>query len=59
MDRITGLANEATGSVKQGLGDLTDDRGLQAEGKVQELKGRVQQGIGETKDAAETARSRF
>ncbi|TXM90524.1 CsbD family protein [Methylobacterium sp. WL116] len=59
MDRIKGVANEATGNVKQGIGDVTGDRGLKAEGKVQELKGRAQQGVGEAKDAIENAKSKF
>jgi uncharacterized protein YjbJ (UPF0337 family) len=59
MDRIKGVANEATGNVKQGIGDVTGDRSLKTEGQIQELKGRAQQGIGEVKDAAENTKSKF
>lgn len=49
-DKIKGLANEAAGSVKQGVGKATDNEKLQAEGKAQELKGDAQKTVGETKD---------
>lgn len=56
VDRMSGMANEATGTVKQGLGELTDDAGLRAEGRTQELRGRAQQALGEAKDEAENAK---
>jgi len=49
-DKIKGLANEAAGNVKQGVGNLTGNEKLQAEGKAQELKGDAQKKVGETKD---------
>ena len=36
-DKAKGLANEAMGNVKQGVGKATGSRTLEAEGKVQEL----------------------
>jgi len=50
-DKIKGLANEAAGNVKQGIGKATDNDRLRAEGKVQETKGEVQQSVGKAKDA--------
>ena len=50
-DKIKGLANEAAGNVKQGVGKMTDNERLQAEGKAQEVKGEVQQAVGKAKDA--------
>ena len=38
-DKIKGLANEAMGNVKQGIGNVTGDEKLKAEGKAQEMKG--------------------
>jgi uncharacterized protein YjbJ (UPF0337 family) len=32
-DKIKGLANEAVGNVKQGIGNMTGNEKLQAEGK--------------------------
>ncbi len=50
-DKVKGMANEAVGSVKQGIGKATDNDRLRAEGKAQELKGEAQQALGKTKDA--------
>ena len=54
-DKIKGLANEAAGNVKQGVGKVTGDTSLQAKGKAQELKGEAQQTVGDVKDAAKDA----
>ena len=54
-DKIKGLANEAAGNVKQGVGNVTGDTKLQAEGKAQELKGDAQQAAGKVKDGVKDA----
>ncbi len=51
-DKIKGLANEAVGNVKQGVGNVTGNEKLQAEGKAQELKGEAQKTVGDVKDGA-------
>ena len=48
-DKIKGLANEAAGNVKQGVGKLTGDAKLQAEGKAQKAKGAAQDVAGTIK----------
>ncbi|WPP03456.1 CsbD family protein [Methylocella tundrae] len=50
-DKIAGLANEAAGHVKQGVGKAIGSEKLQAEGIVQETKGHIQQAVGDAKDA--------
>ena len=50
-DKIKGLANEAIGNVKQGVGKATGSEKLQVEGKIQEKKGEAQQVVGKVKDA--------
>lgn len=50
-DKVKGVANEAAGNVKQGVGKATDNDRLRAEGKVQEKKGEAQQAVGKAKDA--------
>ena len=50
-DKVKGMANEAVGNIKQGVGKATDNDKLRAEGKAQELKGEAQQAVGKTKDA--------
>jgi len=50
-DKIKGMANEASGNVKQGVGKALDNQEMQAKGKLQELKGEAQQAKGKAKDA--------
>ncbi|MHC8357900.1 CsbD family protein [Pseudomonas sp. LB3P81] len=50
-DKVKGMANEAVGNVKQGVGKATDNPKLQVEGKLQERKGEAQQAVGKAKDA--------
>lgn len=50
-DKIKGLANEATGNVKQAAGRATNKPSLEVEGKIQERKGEAEQALGKTKDA--------
>ncbi|MCJ2024989.1 CsbD family protein, partial [Methylobacterium sp. J-067] len=45
-------ANEAVGNVKQGVGNVTGNDKLVAEGKAQELKGETQKTVGDVKDGA-------
>ena len=54
-DKAKGLANEAVGNIKQGVGKVTDNDKLRAEGVIQEKKGEAQQAIGKTKDAVKKA----
>ncbi len=49
-DKIKGMANEATGNVKQGVGRAMDKPDLEAEGFAQERKGEAQQAVGKAKD---------
>ena len=51
MDKAKGMANEAAGNLKQGIGRATDDPEMEGEGFAQERKGEVQQKVGEAKDA--------
>lgn len=50
-DKISGLANEAAGNVKQAAGKAVGNDRLQADGKAQELKGEAQQAVGDAKAA--------
>jgi uncharacterized protein YjbJ (UPF0337 family) len=50
-DKIKGVANEAIGKVKQGVGRAFDAPETEAEGIVQERKGEAQKAKGEAKDA--------
>lgn len=48
-DEIEGKYNQAKGSVKEGLGRLTGDEEMQAEGQADKVKGDLQEGWGSTK----------
>jgi uncharacterized protein YjbJ (UPF0337 family) len=50
-DKLKGMANEAVGNIKQGVGKATGDTKTEAEGLVQERKGEAQQAVGKAKDA--------
>ncbi|WP_296250127.1 CsbD family protein [Pseudomonas sp. UBA4194] len=50
-DKVKGVANEAVGNIKQGVGKVTGNDELQAKGVVQEKKGEAQQVKGDVKDA--------
>ena len=54
-DKVKGVANEAVGNIKQGIGKVTGNDKLRAEGVVQEKKGEVQKAVGDTKDAVKKA----
>ena len=48
-DKAKGLANEAAGNVKQGIGKAIGNKEMEAKGVLQERKGEAQQAIGEAK----------
>lgn len=50
-DKIAGKAEELKGTIKEKVGDATDNRDLQAEGAGDQAAGHAKQAIGEAKDA--------
>ena len=54
-DKIKGVANEAAGQVKEGVGKVIGSDKLEAEGKAQEIKGDAQRAMGNAKDAVKDA----
>ena len=48
-DEMEGKYNQAKGSIKEGLGRMTGDEEMQAEGSADKLKGDLQEGWGGTK----------
>lgn len=50
-DKAKGLANEAAGNIKQGVGKVTGNDALRAKGLAQEAKGEGQQALGKAKAA--------
>jgi uncharacterized protein YjbJ (UPF0337 family) len=54
-DRAAGTWDEAKGKVKEGVGDATDNRSLEAEGLGDQVKGKAQRVKGEVKDEVDDA----
>ncbi len=54
-DRIAGTAHQAKGAVKEGIGKVTGDAKLKAEGKAEKAAGKVQNAVGGVKDAVRDA----
>lgn len=50
-DKAKGLANEAVGNVKQGVGKATGNSRIHGEGVAQERKGEAQNVVGGVKGA--------
>jgi uncharacterized protein YjbJ (UPF0337 family) len=50
-----GTFDNVKGKVKEAAGDLTDDKDLEREGKVDQASGNVKNKIGNLKDTAEDA----
>lgn len=42
--------DQAKGSVKEGVGDLTDNEKLEYEGKWDKAKGKVEEGVGDARE---------
>jgi uncharacterized protein YjbJ (UPF0337 family) len=57
-DKASGLANEATGKAKQGIGNVIGSDKLEAAGAAQELKGDAQKAVGDAKGRSRTRRIR-
>jgi uncharacterized protein YjbJ (UPF0337 family) len=54
-DKVTGLANEVAGKVKQGVGDVVGSNKLKVKGAAQEAKGDAQKAVGNAKAATKNA----
>lgn len=50
-NRIEGSAKQAGGKLKEGVGKMTGDEKLKAEGKADQVEGKVQNAFGSAKDA--------
>jgi uncharacterized protein YjbJ (UPF0337 family) len=46
-NNLRGAGNELKGRVKDAVGGLTNDPGLQAEGKLDKVKGKIQDKVGD------------
>ncbi|MGR3757585.1 MAG: CsbD family protein [Tranquillimonas sp.] len=51
-NRVEGSGDDLGGKIKEGAGNLTGDRDLEAEGKTDQAKGKAKQAWADLKDAA-------
>jgi uncharacterized protein YjbJ (UPF0337 family) len=54
-DKVKGVANEAIGKAKQGVGEATGSDRLQGEGVIQAVNGKGQKAVGDAKQATKDA----
>lgn len=54
-DRVSGAVDQAKGAVKDGIGKLTGDTKLQAQGKADKAAGKVDSTVGGAKDGVRDA----
>jgi uncharacterized protein YjbJ (UPF0337 family) len=54
-DRVDGAAKQMVGNVKEGLGKITGDAKLEADGKAEKAEGKIQNAVGGAKDAIRDA----
>lgn len=54
-DKAKNAAEDVAGKVKEGIGRLTDNERLEAEGKVDQAKAAVKKNVEKAKDAAKDA----
>lgn len=54
-DKAKGTWDETKGKMKEGVGDATDDRSMQAEGLADQAKGKAERAKGGVKNAVDDA----
>jgi uncharacterized protein YjbJ (UPF0337 family) len=54
-DRVEGAARNMGGKIKEGVGKMTGDEKLKAEGKADQVAGKVQNAVGGVKDSLREA----
>ena len=55
QDQLEGKWDQATGKVKEGLGDATDNERMEREGQLDQAKGNVKEGIGNVREGIDDA----
>jgi uncharacterized protein YjbJ (UPF0337 family) len=57
-EHLKGEAKKAEGHIKDGVGKLTGNRKLQAEGKLDKVEGEIRKKVGDVKDSVRKAEDR-
>lgn len=50
-EHIKSAGNKIAGNAKEAVGEVTDNKSLEAEGEAQQAKGEAQEAAGDVKDA--------
>lgn len=53
MDRLKGTGNKVKGETEEFTGEMTGDRSMERQGKLDKLKGEAQKAWGDIKEKAE------
>ncbi len=54
-EHVKSAADKASGATKEAAGKMTDNKKLEAEGKLDKAKGEAREFVGDVKDAAKKA----
>lgn len=54
-EHVKSAADKAAGATKEAIGKATDNKKMQAEGKIDKAKGEAREVLGDAKDAARRA----
>ena len=54
-EHVKSAADKASGAAKEAAGKMTDNKKLEAEGKLDKAKGEAREFVGDVKDAAKKA----
>jgi len=57
-DKLKGMADQAKGAAKEGVGKVTGDTKMKVEGKLDKTKGKAERAVGEAKDKLRDLRDR-
>lgn len=55
QDQIEGKWDQATGKIKEEIGDATDNERMEYEGKADQAKGQVKEGVGNVTEKIDDA----
>jgi uncharacterized protein YjbJ (UPF0337 family) len=59
QDQLEGKWDQATGKVKEEIGDATDNERMEREGQLDQAKGDVKEGVGDVREKVDDAVDNF
>jgi len=55
QDQVEGKWDQATGKIKEEIGDATDNERMEYEGKTDQAKGDIKEGVGNVRESIDDA----